>query len=130
MSSFLLPNEFSALETLAEDGWCLDNEIERTRKRHESKPEALRKFYDLVAPRLEEIIDYLNTKPFDDLAGADQRLLYLLLSMAEVTFAVEKFGGDESGYTGVPSERFVAAHDLPEGGLPLPVEYRPAPKAS
>ncbi len=85
-------------------------------------------FYERVSPRLEEVIEYLNTKPLEGLDGADQNLLYLLLAMAEVSFAVEKFGGDESTYTGMSSERFVAAHDLAEGGLPLPSGYRPTPK--
>ena len=130
MSNTILPSAFSDLEELAAEGWCLATETERNRKRHASSPDVLCAFYNRFSPRLEDVIGYLNKKPVETLEGADQRLLYLLLAMAEVSFAVEKFGGDESTYTGMPSERFVAAHDLDEGGLRLPVAYRSTPKAS
>jgi hypothetical protein len=130
MSTANLPAQFADLEELAADGWCLATETERNHKRHESSPAVLRVFYERVSPRLEDVIEYLNEQPLESLEGADEKLLYLLLAMAEVSFAVEKFGGDESTYTGMSSDRFVAAHDLAEGGLPLPGTYRPAPTSS
>ena len=128
MSAPILPAEFADLEDLAADGWCLATETERNHKRHASSAEVLRDFYNRVSPRLEAVIEYLNERPLEALEEPDQKLMCLLLSMAEVTFAVEKFGGDESTYTGLPSERFVAVHDVADGGLPLPLEYRSVPK--
>lgn len=126
MSERRLPADFADLEPLAAADWCLATETERQKKRHESRPEILRDFYQRVSPRLEAVIEYLNTRELASLDGPDLALMHLLLAMTEVSFAVEKFGGDESSYRGIAADRFVAAHDLEDGGLPLPLAYRSA----
>ena len=126
MSASVLPDAFADLEELAAAGWCLGSERERLAKRHASTPDQLRAFYERFAPRLEAVVSYLDATEGapDALGGADQNLMQLLLSMAEVSFAVEKFGADESSYRGIEAERFVPVHELDDGGLPVPNEYR------
>ncbi len=120
----MLPEAFGGLEPLAADGWCLATEQERVRKRHASSPQALRAFYEAFGPRLEEVIAYLDEGFGETRSTADQNLMWLLLSMAEVTFAVEKFDADESSYRGIAADRFTPVHELADGGLPVPEEYR------
>lgn len=120
----MLPEAFKDLQTLATAGWCLGSEIERVAKRHSSSPEELRTFYDLMVPRLESVIEHLNRFDLQDFPAPEQHLMNLLLSMAEVTFAVEKFDADESNYDGLPAERFVPVHEHAAGGLYTPFEYK------
>ena len=120
----MLPEKFSDLEPLFKAGWSLRTEAERVQKRHNSSPEELRAFYDLMVPRLEAVIGYLDRVELSNFSDAEQNLMNLLLSMAEVTFAVEKFEANESVYDGLPASRFVAVHDLPSGGLDTPFEYK------
>ena len=118
----LLPKEFEMLEHLAEAGWCLTTEVERLSKRESSSTDELAHFYDSVAPELERIIAYLSESEFDGLH--ESNLFHLMLSMAEVSFSIEKFGGDESQYTGIPADRFVPVHEIPAGGIPIPQSYK------
>jgi hypothetical protein len=120
----MLPEAFAELEPLAESGWCLATEAERVAKRHASTEQELRHFYDLMVPRLEAVIAYLDAFQLDKFPEAEKQLMSLLLSMAEVTFAVEKFDADESTYEGLPANRFVPVHDIPAGGLYTPFEYK------
>ena len=121
-----LPKAFADLEPLAAEGWCLASEQERVHKRHASRPNQLQAFYDCFAPRLEAVVSHLDAQAGspDAFVEPDQNLMYLLLSMAEVSFSVEKFGADESSYEGLDAGRFVPVHELPGGGLPIPDEYR------
>ncbi len=123
-----LPDVFADLEPLAEEGWGLATERERQAKRHASAPAELQAFYDRFAPRLEAVVAHLDAAPRAprDFEGRDQHLMWLLLSMAEVSFAVEKFGADESTYQGIEASRFVPVHELEDGGLPAPNGYRPS----
>lgn len=120
----LLPKEFEMLEHLAEAGWCLTTEVERLSKREASSTDELANFYDSVAPELERIIAYLSESKFDELHGEESNLFHLMLSMAEVSFSIEKFGGDESQYTGISADRFVPVHEIPAGGIPTPQSYK------
>ena len=121
-----LPDAFSDLEPLAEQGWCLGSERERQAKRHASSTAELQAFYDAFAPRIEAVVAHLDAAPGspNDFGDRDRHLMWLLLSMAEVSFAVEKFGADESDYRGIEASRFVPVHELEDGGLPVPNEYR------
>ncbi len=121
-----LPEAFADLEPLAQAGWCLGSEQERLAKRHASSAAELQTFYDLFAPRLEAVVAHLDAAPGTprDFGEPDQHLMWLLLAMAEVSFAVEKFGADESDYRGIEADRFVPVHELEAGGLPVPNAYR------
>lgn len=123
MADSLLPPEFADLEPLARAGWCLDTEIERTRKRRTSTTETLRAFYTQVRPRLEAVLEYLDRYPLDGLSPQQANLLNLTLSMTEVAFAVEKYRGNPTGFQAIPASRFVPVHDLPSGAAPKPSLY-------
>lgn len=123
MADSLLPPEFADLEPLAQAGWCLDTEIERTRKRRTSTTETLRAFYTQVRPRLEAVLEYLDRYPLDGLSPQQANLLNLTLSMTEVAFAVEKYRGNPIGFQAIPASRFVPVHDLPSGAAPKPSLY-------
>ena len=84
----MLPQAFEDLQPLATAGWCLGTETERVEKRHSSSAAELRTFYDLMVPRLESAIEHLNEFDLKDFPEPEQHLMNLLLSMAEVTFAV------------------------------------------
>lgn len=121
-----LPAPFRDLEGLAAEGWCLGAERQRVAKRHASSPAALRDFYERFSPRLEAVVSYLDSADGSPNAFGerDQNLMNLLLSMAEVSFAVEKFGSDEASYRGIEASRFVPVHEIEGGGLPVPDAYR------
>lgn len=123
MADPLLPPEFADLEPLAQAGWCLDTETERTRKRRTSTPETLRAFYEQLRPRLEAVLEYLDRYPLDGLPPQQANLLDLTLSMTEVAFAVEKYKGNPTGFQAIPASRFVPVHDLPAGAAPKPSLY-------
>ncbi len=124
MADPLLPQEFADLEPLAQAGWCLETERERTRKRRTSTPETLRAFYATVRPRLEATLDYLDQFSLDTLPTREQNLFNLTLSMTEVAFAVEKYKGNPSGFQAIEASRFVPVHDLPSGAAPKPTLYK------
>ena len=124
MADPLLPQEFADLEPLAQAGWCLATERERTRKRRTSTPETLRAFYAAVRPRLEAALDYLDQFSLDTMPTKEQNLFNLTLSMTEVAFAVEKYKGNPSGLQAIEASRFVPVHDLPSGAAPKPTLYK------
>lgn len=119
----LLPPEFADLEPLAQAGWCLDTESERTKKRRTSTTAALQTFYTQLRPRLEAVLDYLDQYALDALPAPQANLLNLALSMTEVAFAVEKYKGNPTGFQAIPASRFVPVHERPSGAAPKPSLY-------
>ncbi len=124
MADPLLPQEFADLEPLAQAGWCLATERERTKKRRTSTTEELREFYATVRPRLEAVLDYLDQFSVDDMPTKEQSLFNLTLSMTEVAFAVEKYKGNPSGFQAIAASRFVPVHDMPSGAAAKPTLYK------
>ena len=124
MADPLLPQEFAELEPLAQAGWCLTTERERTKKRRTSTTEELRTFYATVRPRLEAVLDYLDQFAVDNMPTKEQNLLNLTLSMTEVAFAVEKYKGNPSGFQAIEASRFVPVHDVPSGAASKPTLYK------
>ena len=124
MADPLLPREFTDLEPLAQAGWCLATERERTKKRRTSTTEELHAFYAAVRPRLEKALDYLDQFSLDTMQAKEQNLFNLTLSMTEVAFAVEKYKGNPSGFQAIEASRFVPVHDLPSGAAPKPTLYK------
>ena len=105
----LLPNGFSDLEQFAE--WALPTSTERNRKRRASSMDAINAFYNAMRPRLEEILAYLDQFSLQEMPQDAQGLLFLSLSLAEVTIAVELF--HEPRVTGgCDPERFVVAREI------------------
>jgi hypothetical protein len=90
MSDTTLPEAFADLQPWSAD-WALATRQERYDKRLASTIGELGAFYDAVAPRAEEAIEYLNGKDITDLPEPDLRLLRLLYSLVLVSYAVNVF---------------------------------------
>lgn len=86
----LLPPTFSDLEPWV--AWSLAKETERSHKRQASTQAELRQFYEAMLPRTQAVLTYLNQFSLDALPEEAKRLLYLALSLAEVSPAIELFG--------------------------------------
>jgi hypothetical protein len=102
--SHQFPVPFADLESVAD--WALATEAQRARKRRDSSMAEIRSFYDVILPRMDAIIEYLDQFPLDNMPADAQRLLHLTLSLAEVATAVELFNNPivPGGYD---PERFV-----------------------
>jgi hypothetical protein len=88
----LLPPAFAELEPLAPAWGGLASTEARYLQRQASSMDELRRFYDLVAPRIEEMLDYVDRQPYDvPLSEPDERLYRIALSLIEVAEAVEIF---------------------------------------
>ena len=84
-----LPSEFSDLEQFAH--WALPTSVERNKKRIESSMSEINAFYNAMLPRLEKAVAYLDQFSLQEMPQDAQRLLFLALSLAEVSIAVELF---------------------------------------
>jgi len=91
MPSFSLPNAFKDLEPLVARGWALATERERNTKRHASTMTELQEVYDAILPRIDDIIEYLNGFPLDEMPEDAKRLLHLSFALAEINLAVERY---------------------------------------
>ena len=105
----VLPTAFEDLSPFLD--WAEPTERGRHRQRLSSSLAEIRAFYDVMHARIDAVLDYLNEKPLDKIAGADKVLLDLALALPEAANAVELFESPEHPY-GMPIERFVPVHDL------------------
>jgi len=80
----LLPEPFQDLEGLART-WALPTDLKRSEQRDRSAFSDMKAFYDQLLGRIESIFEHLNSFPMDALPEDAKRLLYLTLSLAEVT---------------------------------------------
>jgi hypothetical protein len=110
-SASQLPEQFKELQPLVDDGWALRTERERNAKRLSSSMAEIRNVYDSLFPRMDEIVNYLNQCPLDDMPEEARTLLNLTLALAEVSPAVEFYGQPEVVY-GFPPSRFLPV-DVP-----------------
>lgn len=85
----LLPSGFSDLEQFSQ--WMLPTSTERNRKRLASSMEEIDALYNAILPRLEGILAYLDQFSLREMPQDAQRLLFLGLSLAEISIAVELF---------------------------------------
>ncbi len=105
----VFPAEFAALETLAD--WSLKSESERIKRRQASSYAEIVGFRDALLPDLEKIFAHLGNASLDALSAEDERLLCLVLSLAEVAPAVE-FYRQPSVIDGFDPLRFMPVEDL------------------
>jgi hypothetical protein len=104
-----LPSGFSDLEQFSQ--WALPTSVERNRKRLASSMDEINALYKAMLPRLEEILAYLDRFSVQEMPQDEQRLLFLALSLAEVSIAVELF--HEPKVTGgCDPARFQVVRDL------------------
>ena len=105
----LLPSGFSDLEPFAP--WALPTSAERNRKRLASSMDEINAFYNAMLPRLEAILAHLDQFSLQEMPQDARRLMFLTLSLAEVSIAVELF--HEPKVTGgCDPARFVVVRDL------------------
>ena len=86
----LLPDGFADLEPFVTD-WAKPTRAERYETRLSKSIDELVEFYDAVAPRAEEAIDYLDGLELEALPDDATRLMQLLYSMILVSYAVNIF---------------------------------------
>ena len=102
------PSDFADLEPLRA-AWAIGDEAARNRKRLASSMAELQTFYNALLPRMDAIIQHLNSRPLDALAPGEQALLNLALMFMEVAPAVEIYKDPDVPW-GFAAERF---HILP-----------------
>jgi hypothetical protein len=86
-----LPEQFKELNVFVDD-WCFPSQMERTKARQESNMKDITAFYEAMEPKMQEILDYLDTFAIDELEGEAMTLLELTYALAEIAPAVEMFG--------------------------------------
>ncbi|MQY27626.1 hypothetical protein [Nocardia aurantia] len=90
MTTAILPAAFSELEPWVPT-WAKATRQERYDTRLASTIEELDAFYDAIAARAEEAIEYLNTFDLNELPDAETRLLRLMYSLVMVSYPVNVF---------------------------------------
>jgi hypothetical protein len=108
----LLPAGFQALEPFVAD-WVLADAVARMTKRQSTSIEEIRRFYDAMLPMGEAALTYLRRFQLDDLPPEAERLLKLMLSLAEAAPAVEWYGHPRV-YDGFPIERIRYRRLIPD----------------
>ncbi len=86
-----LPEGFEALEPFVRD-WVLADSAARAQKRQETSIEAIRVFYDAALAHAPRALELLSARQLGALDEPAENLLKLLLSLAEVSPAVEWYG--------------------------------------
>ncbi len=86
-----LPTAFAALEDLVQ-GWALPDSTARLEKRLCTPLSEIRAFYDRMLPRAPEALALLAERQLGALSAEEERLLKLLLSLAEMGPAIEWYG--------------------------------------
>jgi hypothetical protein len=82
-----LPAAFADLEPFAD--WILETEAERYGKRLQTPMADMQAFYDAAFPRLADAMQHCDQYPIDDLPDDAKQLMYLLLSLVEISFPIE-----------------------------------------
>ena len=110
--SALLPKGFKPLEPWVAD-WVLEDSRARYEKRITTPPAAIRAFYDAVLPHAPAALALLAERQLGALSAAEERLLKLMLSLAEMGPAVEWYGTGEfpDGFDG---RRFKLIEQMPD----------------
>ena len=103
MSTDRLPVEFQDLDGLV-DEWAIATSGARADKRLTSTIETLRAFYDQLEPHAASALAYLQGITLEALTTTDATLLRLLLTLAEVSPAIEWYGRPD-GAIGMDSRR-------------------------
>jgi hypothetical protein len=98
-----LPAGFESLEEFVVD-WVLADAAARMAKRQSSTMDEIRSFYDAILPHGEDALRYLREFQLGSLTQEGERLLKLMLSLAEVAPAIEWYKNPQV-YDGFPVSR-------------------------
>ena len=85
-----LPAGFEALEPFVAE-WVLPDSLARMAKRRASNMDEIKAFYNAAIAQAEGALNHLRAFPLGDIPPAEERLLKLMLALAEVGPAVEWF---------------------------------------
>ncbi len=91
MTETVLPPGFETLEAFVPE-WVLADTVARMEKRQSTSIDRIREFYDAMLPLGGRALDYLRDFQLGALPPEAERLLKLMLSLAEVAPAVEWYG--------------------------------------
>jgi len=69
----VFPELFKHLEAYSE--WALPTERERLNKKCKTDMETIQSVYDVLTNNMDDIVEYLNTLPFDNLPDEARRLM-------------------------------------------------------
>lgn len=89
-----LPSGFESLEPFVSE-WVLADAVARMAKRQRSSMKEIRRFYEAIVPLGERALDYLRQFRLGELPPEGERLLKLMLSLAEIGPAVEWYGSPQ-----------------------------------
>jgi len=110
--SALLPEGFAVAEPFVAD-WVLPDAAARMAKRQASNLAELQSFYDMMLPLGEAALAWLRGYELGDLPEEGERLLKLMLMLAEVAPAVEWYNGPRVT-DGFPIERVRYLRQIPD----------------
>ncbi|CAN5578095.1 hypothetical protein BH09PSE5_BH09PSE5_20410 [soil metagenome] len=104
-----LPDQFAQLMPFI--GWSLATETERNKRRNSSDMDDILAFAQAMLADVDAVVAHLDPIPLEALPPAEKRLMYMLLSLAEVAPAVEAYRqpGVIDGYD---PARFVAENNF------------------
>ena len=108
----LLPKEFKQLEPWVAE-WVLADSRARHEKRITTPANCIRAFYDAMLAQAPPALAYLATRQLGALDAAEERLLKLLLSLAEMGPAVEWYGKGDT-IDGFDARRFRLVEQMPD----------------
>ena len=106
-SATLLPPGFAALDPFVA-AWVLPDAAARMVKRQASTIAEIRSFYDAIIP-----LDHLRAHKLGALSAEGERLLKLMLALAEIGPAVEWFD-DPKVYDGFSVDRIRYVRQIPD----------------
>lgn len=112
MSEPALPQGFEDLERFVPD-WVLPDAAARMARRQASRIEDIRAFYDAMLARGEDALGWLRGHALGALPPEGERLLKLMLMLAEAAPAVEWYG-DPRVFDGFPIERVRYLRQIPD----------------
>jgi len=107
-----LPPGFQPLERFLAE-WVLPDARSRVGKRQGSTLAEIREFYDAMLPLGEKALDYLRRFELGALPPQGERLLKLMLSLAEIAPAVEWYDGP-AVRNGFPVGRIRYVRQIPD----------------
>ena len=106
----VLPDQFSRLEPWL-DSWLLPDSAARLERRLNTPYEEIKDFYDAMLPHAPAALAYLAERELGALEPHDERLLKLMLSLAEIGPAVEWYE-QPAVIDGFGAERFSLIEQL------------------
>lgn len=93
--------------------WVLPDSLARMAKRRSSSMEDIKAFYTVAIANAERALNHLRAFPLGDIPPAEERLLKMMLSLAEVGPAVEWFDSPHV-YDGFEASKIRYIRTLPD----------------